>query len=157
MNEAKGNVFEKAAVEDRECETRRFLALDRQSCWFFSDQLKTVFFPDGQNQIDIQITADSIHQRLVGLDVPENSGVNSLALRPQLQSHLFKLLLVGMKIRLQEVKAGVLGLLPDESWVEFMRAGLLEVGEMQEIYDIVAFVHSFVAGATAILSARPER
>jgi len=93
----------------------------------------------------------------VGLDVPENSGVNSLALRPQLQSHLFKLLLVGMKIRLQEVKAGVLGLLPDESWVEFMRAGLLEVGEMQEIYDIVAFVHSFVAGATAILSARPER
>jgi len=117
VNEAKGNVFEKVAVEDRECETRRFLALDRQSCWFFSDQLKTVFFPDGQNQIDIQITADSIHQRLVGLDVPENGGVNYLALTLQLQGRLLKLLLVGMKIPLQQRKAESQGLCLDEGWV----------------------------------------
>ena len=36
-----------------------------------------------------------------------------------------------------------------------MRAGLLLVGEMQEMGDPVAVVHGFVAGEAAILSARP--
>ena len=43
----------------------------------FLDQLRTILLPDGQNQIEIQITADPIHQQLMGLDVPENGGVNS--------------------------------------------------------------------------------
>ena len=87
--------------------------------------------------------------------MPENGGVNSLALTSQLQGRLLELLLVGMKIPLQERKAEGLRLRLDEGGVELMGAGLLEVGEMQEIGDIVAVVHSFVAGVAAILSTRP--
>ena len=114
-------------------------------------------FPDGQQQIDIQILADPIHQRLVGLDMPEDGGVNSLAQTLQLQSCLLELLLVGVEIPLQERKAEGQGLSPDEGGIEFVGASLLLVGEMQEMGDIVAVVHSFVAGVAAVLSARPER
>jgi len=53
----------------------------------------------------------------MSLDVPENGGVNYLALCPQLQGRLLELILIGMKILLQERKAEGLGLRPDESWV----------------------------------------
>jgi hypothetical protein len=36
-----------------------------------------------------------------------------------------------------------------------MRAGLLLVDEIQEMGDVVAVVHGFVAGVAAILAARP--
>jgi len=36
-----------------------------------------------------------------------------------------------------------------------VRAGLLLVGEMQDMSDILAVKHYFVAGVAAVLSARP--
>jgi hypothetical protein len=36
-----------------------------------------------------------------------------------------------------------------------MRAGLLLIGEMQEMGDIEAVVHGFVAGEAAVLAAGP--
>jgi hypothetical protein len=44
---------------------------------------------------------------------------------------------------------------PDEGGVELMRAGLLLVGEMQEMGDVVAVIHGFVAGEAAVLAACP--
>ncbi|MFZ2471185.1 MAG: hypothetical protein WAW52_04500 [Methanothrix sp.] len=73
----------------------------------------------------------------------------------QLPDSFLELLLVGMKIPLQERKAEGLGLGQDEGGVEFVLAGLLLVGEMQEVGDSVAVVHGFVAGEAAVLSARP--
>jgi len=52
-------------------------------------------------------------------------------------------------------KAEGLGLSPDEGGVELMRAGLLLVGEMQEMGDSVAVVHDFVAEEAAVLAAFP--
>lgn len=60
-----------------------------------------------------------------------------------------------MKIQLLERKAGGLSQSQDEGRIEFMRADLLLVGEMQERGDIAAVVHSFVARVAAVLSARP--
>jgi len=44
---------------------------------------------------------------------------------------------------------------PDEGRIELVRAGLLEVSEMQEMGDIVAVIYGFVAGVAAVLSACP--
>jgi hypothetical protein len=71
----------------------------------------------------------------------------------QLPDSFLELLLLGAEIPLQEGKAGGLG--PDEGGVELVRAGLLLVGEMQEMGDPVAVVHGFVAGEAAVLAARP--
>jgi hypothetical protein len=73
----------------------------------------------------------------------------------QLQDSVLELLLVGAEIPLQEGEAEGLGLSPDEGRVQFMRAGLLLVGEMQEMGDVVAVVHGFVAGVVAVLAACP--
>jgi hypothetical protein len=43
----------------------------------------------------------------------------------------------------------------DEGGIEFVRAGLLLVGEMQDMGDILAVKHYFVAGVAAVLAARP--
>jgi len=44
---------------------------------------------------------------------------------------------------------------PDEGGIELVRAGLLQIGEMQEMGDAVAGKHYFVAGVAAVLSACP--
>ena len=71
----------------------------------------------------------------------------------QLPDNFLELLLLGAEIPTQEGKAGGLG--ADEGGVDFVRAGLLLVGEMQEMGDVVAVVHGFVAGEAAVLAARP--
>jgi hypothetical protein len=63
--------------------------------------------------------------------------------------------LLGAEIPLQVRKAGGLGLSPDKGRVELVRAGLLLVGEMQEMGDVVAVVHGFIAGEAAVLAACP--
>ena len=68
---------------------------------------------------------------------------------------LLLLLLLGAEIPRQEGKADSLGRSPDEGGVEFMRAGLLQVGEMQEMGDIVAVFQGFAAGEAVVLAARP--
>lgn len=64
----------------------------------------------------------------------------------QFQDSFLELLLIGAEIPLQEGKADSLGLSPVEGGVEFMRAGLLQILEVQEMGDPVDVVHSFVAG-----------
>ena len=82
----------------------------------------------------------------------------SLALCRQLPDsflELLLLLLLGAEILRQEGKAEGLVLSSDEGGVELVRAGLLLVGEMQEMGDSVAVVHGFVAGEAAVLASCP--